>query len=261
MIANWIRQVLEKNVMFLFPGGRLCSFSPCIEQVQRACAKLTDLGFMDITTMEVLLRDFSMYTVHVNVEDSWEEYPSNMPGTRTENPRGEPDVGMYEVVGGGATMELDGDEDSDEETNKKDRKRSRQQKWDKKRKAQNSNGNNAANMLTCRFKSAVPRGSAHGHTGFLTFATLLPSLERLQAQVQERTDVRACDANRSQGKAAADTDNSVKTENPAADSTITNEPKSEGVHSDGAEKQPDSTCNPSAEDCQPTVTTEHQQQS
>ncbi len=40
----------------LSSGGRLCSFSPCIEQVQRTCEALLDHGFEEICTLEVLLR-------------------------------------------------------------------------------------------------------------------------------------------------------------------------------------------------------------
>ncbi|EGD72911.1 tRNA (adenine-N(1)-)-methyltransferase catalytic subunit TRMT61A [Salpingoeca rosetta] len=37
-------------------GGRLCSFSPCIEQVQRTCDLLRDMKYTDILTIEVLER-------------------------------------------------------------------------------------------------------------------------------------------------------------------------------------------------------------
>ncbi|RKP40248.1 tRNA methyltransferase complex GCD14 subunit-domain-containing protein [Dimargaris cristalligena] len=37
--------------------GKLCSFSPCIEQVQRTCEALSDNGFTDICMFEVLVRN------------------------------------------------------------------------------------------------------------------------------------------------------------------------------------------------------------
>lgn len=48
------------NYFFHSSGGKLCSFSPCIEQVQRTCLKLTDLGFVYINTYECLQEELSV---------------------------------------------------------------------------------------------------------------------------------------------------------------------------------------------------------
>lgn len=41
-------------------GGRICSFSPCIEQVQRACAALREQGFEEIQTFEGIERTYQL---------------------------------------------------------------------------------------------------------------------------------------------------------------------------------------------------------
>ncbi|XP_018812313.1 tRNA (adenine(58)-N(1))-methyltransferase catalytic subunit TRMT61A-like [Juglans regia] len=49
----------------LKPDGALCSFSPCIEQVQRACDTLIS-KFTDIRTFEVLLRTYEVQEVRMD---------------------------------------------------------------------------------------------------------------------------------------------------------------------------------------------------
>jgi tRNA (adenine57-N1/adenine58-N1)-methyltransferase len=56
--APW--SVVESAARALQHQGRLCSFSPCIEQVQRTCLRLDALGFSEIQTCEVLLRSFEV---------------------------------------------------------------------------------------------------------------------------------------------------------------------------------------------------------
>lgn len=50
-------------------GARLCSFSPCIEQVQKTCVKLKEEGFTELVTMECLKREFQVRKITLPVFD------------------------------------------------------------------------------------------------------------------------------------------------------------------------------------------------
>ncbi|KAL3277530.1 hypothetical protein HHI36_012875 [Cryptolaemus montrouzieri] len=54
LAATFTSQVFKRG------GGRLCSFSPCVEQVQKMCSALTNLGYQEIQTMEVLQSQFAI---------------------------------------------------------------------------------------------------------------------------------------------------------------------------------------------------------
>jgi tRNA (adenine57-N1/adenine58-N1)-methyltransferase len=51
-------RVAPSAVASLRPDGMLCSFSPCIEQVQRMCLALAEEGMTEIRTVEVLNREY-----------------------------------------------------------------------------------------------------------------------------------------------------------------------------------------------------------
>ncbi|KAI8463851.1 MAG: tRNA methyltransferase complex GCD14 subunit-domain-containing protein [Monoraphidium minutum] len=53
-------KVVASAAKCLKPNGRFCSFSPCIEQVQRTCEQLDACGMTDIATYEVLLRNYEV---------------------------------------------------------------------------------------------------------------------------------------------------------------------------------------------------------
>ncbi|CAG8533712.1 2615_t:CDS:2, partial [Dentiscutata erythropus] len=45
--------------------GKICCFSPCIEQVQRACASLNEHGFVEIKMFECLIRNQEVHTIPI----------------------------------------------------------------------------------------------------------------------------------------------------------------------------------------------------
>ncbi|KAJ1982187.1 tRNA (adenine-N(1)-)-methyltransferase catalytic subunit trm61 [Dimargaris xerosporica] len=61
--APWDAIASAKEAFARREVGRLCSFSPCIEQVQRTCQALADHGFTDIRMFEVLIRDHDLRSV------------------------------------------------------------------------------------------------------------------------------------------------------------------------------------------------------
>ncbi|XP_037550450.1 tRNA (adenine(58)-N(1))-methyltransferase catalytic subunit TRMT61A isoform X2 [Nematolebias whitei] len=68
-------------------GGRLCSFSPCIEQVQRTCEALADHGFQEISTLEVLLRVHDVRTISLPLPDFGPDHSApSEPRTTEEAP-------------------------------------------------------------------------------------------------------------------------------------------------------------------------------
>ena len=155
------------TLIFLFTfitGGRICSFSPCIEQVQRTCLRMDELGFTDIRTMECLVRDCNIHTIRLNVPDLGfgEEHQVAAHNMQAQE---EPSIGH--MVKQGDTLEAAGSDVKEQDNN--------EQRWrtkgNRKRKFQDKTKKGG---VTFEFKSAVPRPEMPGHTGYLTVATVYP---------------------------------------------------------------------------------------
>ena len=65
-----------KRVLKKTTGGRLCSFSPCIEQVQRAISMMREEGFSEISTVECLIREFQARKITIPTFDVDRQDPS-----------------------------------------------------------------------------------------------------------------------------------------------------------------------------------------
>jgi len=75
----WLVVTHAKNALRR-SGGRICSFSPCIEQVQKTCLELKKSGFTELITMECLNREFQVRKITLPVFD-----PDMDPLTTREN--------------------------------------------------------------------------------------------------------------------------------------------------------------------------------
>ncbi|XP_046840364.1 tRNA (adenine(58)-N(1))-methyltransferase catalytic subunit TRMT61A-like isoform X2 [Xenia sp. Carnegie-2017] len=128
-------------------GGHLCSFSPCIEQVQQTCIVLEENGFRDIRTMECLQRKYSVTSIKADV-----------PNFGDRNAKEEDD--MAEPPEKRSNCELDDDEKKIQNSTKESFiKRTKEEKVAMKNKI-------FTDITISRPVLPIP-----GHTGYLTFAS------------------------------------------------------------------------------------------
>ena len=127
-------------------GGRLCTFSPCIEQVQRTCQRLRLNGFEEINTVECLRRTHEFRYQH----------RSKIRFTADENQEEEVDKTKSNK------RETNDNEEEEEEvtTNKKIKK-------DNGTSTMKKQSRETESMLTAIGPLVMP-----GHTGYLTFSYL-----------------------------------------------------------------------------------------
>ena len=149
-------------VLLLFlTGGRLCSFSPCIEQVQKTCQLLQQLGFEDITTMECLVKAYDVRTVNLPVADLGSKVNSrdilSCEGSENKSACIDTDKQCKDTEQTHESME------TEHSTVKKSKQKTDYDLIGKKE--ENS----------FYFKSGVFPQNMPGHTGYLTFCTLYPS--------------------------------------------------------------------------------------
>lgn len=144
-------------------GGRICSFSPCIEQVQKTCEALRSHGFADVTTMECVQRLLDVRSVTM---------PICQIGT-SKDKRGSKTVHeAMEVSEGGPEGTEKPWPDAAPEVTDSGGTRSSPQDVHRERAPCNTT-----------FMEALPSLQQVGHTGYLTFATLYPRLPKEVADV------------------------------------------------------------------------------
>lgn len=154
-------------------GGRVCSFSPCVEQVQRTCEALRARGFVDVVTLECLERPYEVkQVVMADIRDTCRAPSGGQAPKKEEHATAE----VLQTTEGDAMT--GGEEPSEspyaaEAGAEGEAKATGEAKRGKKRRGHPEDPASAAQGFS--FQAAIPSLQIPGHTGYLTFATLLAS--------------------------------------------------------------------------------------
>ncbi|GAB1601490.1 tRNA (adenine(58)-N(1))-methyltransferase catalytic subunit TRMT61A-like [Argonauta hians] len=156
-------------------GGRICTFSPCIEQVQKSHEVLRENGFEDCSTVECLIRNFDVRTINIPIPclgDTEEQQPqaknSEQESNQSENP--------VKVK-----IEECSPENNVQESNGPENHHQQQQQQQLNTKCTSSSTSNTFYSYDLvgrktsdnfQVKSGIAPTTMPGHTGYLTFASL-----------------------------------------------------------------------------------------
>lgn len=130
-------------------GGRICCFSPCIEQVQKNCLELDKDGFLDIRTFEFVGRN---YEKKKNPFKSLDSNLVNRKRQRKELDKDDPNEAKFKEA-----------QDNLKQEGKVEEKPVEQPKVEKAEKAEEPEEKE-------QFYYTSGSQTAQGHTGYLTFA-------------------------------------------------------------------------------------------
>jgi tRNA methyltransferase complex GCD14 subunit len=166
-------------------GGRICSFSPCIEQVHRSCAAMRENGFHEISTMECLNRPYDVRTAVLSMPDLG--YGPGQYFSFGETKLSSPSLGHVEVGdarGGKSSNRADEQNaSSDSENSAAEFDDADMEQTVDSNVAQVGSGHCGKQIGRAKTqavkasyvcKSGMASLNMTGHTGFLTFATLHP---------------------------------------------------------------------------------------
>lgn len=154
-------EAIESANSALKNGGRICCFSPCVEQVQKSCETLSNLNFMDVTTYECVLRPYEVRDIRLKKF----KYDPNRSASRTGAVRSSPDdPDDPDVVDLNGNCDEEGHSD---ENGASERKKAKLEGTvDKSLASSSDTSDTSTNYIISYMNTEVA-----GHTGFLTFAT------------------------------------------------------------------------------------------
>ena len=151
-------EAIESASSALKNGGRICCFSPCIEQVQKSSESLRNLNFMDVETYECVLRPYEFRDWSLK---KFKYDPSRVNSSVSHVDQNNPDVG-------GDTNK------SDDEIYQGNNDTNKRCKLDPKLETEHSLDNNDDHKnddQDVNYFISYMNNEVAGHTGFLTFAT------------------------------------------------------------------------------------------
>ncbi|XP_068247074.1 tRNA (adenine(58)-N(1))-methyltransferase catalytic subunit TRMT61A-like [Palaemon carinicauda] len=164
-------------------GGRICSFSPCIEQVCRTCETMSASGMREISTVECLAREFQVKYISLpvlpdskDVDLEANKKTETFKKIKLDNQASD-DVEMSAVVSttdDSATDKMSVEEIPTENLEAKS--------------VVSARPNLSKKYKEVKFLSGITNLKMPGHTGYLTFATVPPGLRRDNV-VRNLTDV------------------------------------------------------------------------
>ncbi|XP_002129825.2 tRNA (adenine(58)-N(1))-methyltransferase catalytic subunit TRMT61A [Ciona intestinalis] len=161
-------------------GGRLCSFSPCIEQVQRTCTNLRQQGsgFKDIQVFELIRRSCNVKRVFVPMADLGlddNEVRSEVVGESNILPCA---YDATDVLPLGEVVMRTNQQETDAFSKRNKRQKTSSGAMETGSNTPSSSVVTQKHAFCCR--TCVLPKETYGHTGFLVFATYQPNVKKAE---------------------------------------------------------------------------------
>ncbi|KAI9349465.1 adenine-N(1)--methyltransferase catalytic subunit TRMT61A-like protein [Zopfochytrium polystomum] len=149
---------------------RLCSFSPCVEQVQKTCQKLQALGFFDLRVFETLQRNHDVKTM---VEKPLPQRPSrDAPRQTKRKAEDDEDQGDQNGDAGDEASADNENENENEIENENEKENDENKSKNKNENGGAANRSEAPRQGETKVVVSRPMREVRGHTSYLLFASL-----------------------------------------------------------------------------------------